>query len=384
MFTNIRSNVIYRNPKPHVRSRSAYFPSVVNLGGNELLCLYTVAEAFEAVNMRLYLSRSLDGGETWAEEGRILPEEEGLYSEAGRLSLAPNGDLVALVVRHDRSLAPEEGFLNPETDGFVPMAFHLSRSADGGRTWSPPERVREPIEGPSFELCVPVLHLSDGRLLLPTSTWRGWDGRLPNGNRMGAFVSTDNGRTWPDFIDIMRDPTDARIYWESRVLEHAPGRLAATAWCHDSTTGEDHENHYALSGDGGRTWSPPMPMEGIRGQTMDTHVLGPDHFLCISRRMDRPGLWAFEARIDGTRWVSGEQHPLWGADAGGLTGRTENMAGNFAALRFGAPCTTDLGDNRVHVAFWCHEDHMSILRAFILDLDPALHDAATTSRKSVN
>ena len=48
------------------------------------------------------------------------------------------------------------------------------------------------MAGPSFELCAPVTLLGDGRWLLPTSTWRGWDGALPNGHREERLPNTLN------------------------------------------------------------------------------------------------------------------------------------------------------------------------------------------------
>ncbi|NLB94869.1 MAG: hypothetical protein GX785_04095, partial [Armatimonadetes bacterium] len=60
------TGIVYRNPKPHVWSRQAYFPSVVNLGGGELLCSMVIGQAFESPDCRVYLARSRDEGRTWS------------------------------------------------------------------------------------------------------------------------------------------------------------------------------------------------------------------------------------------------------------------------------------------------------------------------------
>ncbi|GIT30141.1 MAG: hypothetical protein Ct9H300mP1_21870 [Planctomycetaceae bacterium] len=57
----METGVVFRNPMAHVTSRHAYFPSAIPLGNGEVLVSYNVGEAFEAENLRVHLSRSLDG-----------------------------------------------------------------------------------------------------------------------------------------------------------------------------------------------------------------------------------------------------------------------------------------------------------------------------------
>src|SRR5690606_8691443 len=191
------------------------FPSVAVLdSGQEMLATYVRAEAFEAVNMRVYLARSCNGGRSWQQEGP-LPTGVGNqpWSETARLTCTPQGELIVLLTRFDRSAHLEEGLCNPQTMGLAPMRFLTLRSQDGGRTWSSPEPIQPPLRGPEFELCAPITCLSDGRWLLPTSTWRSWEGELPNGNRMVAFASQDHGRTWPSYLNVMTSPDNRLIFW---------------------------------------------------------------------------------------------------------------------------------------------------------------------------
>ena len=80
------------------------------------------------------------------------------------------------------------------------MDLWLVRSEDRGRTWSRPELLVPPVEGPSWEVCHPIVELRDGRWLLPISSWMGWHGDAADGMRAMAFESTDRGRTWPRAI----------------------------------------------------------------------------------------------------------------------------------------------------------------------------------------
>ena len=356
------TGLLFRNSQPHVRSVHAYFPSVAALPDGRLLAVFALAEAFEATNMHTFCARSEDAGETWAVLGPLDTAQPGrLTSDAGRITLLPSGEVAALLQRADRSEHPEEGLANPETMGFVPTEFLVLRSSDGGSTWSRPAPIEPPLVGPSFELCSPITVLEDGRWVLPTSTWPAWDGYGPNGTRMVAFVSEDGGRTWPTYWNVMEHPRDQVVYWESKIVQFPDGRLLAVAWGYDKEAGQDVPNPYALSPDGGKTWTSPRST-GLRGQTLAAICVGADSVLCVYRRMDRPGLWACLSRIDGTGWVNEEHAALWGAGVGGLTGVSDNMVANFNVLRFGAPCITRLADGSLFVAFWCYEDCVSNIR----------------------
>lgn len=363
MLQNIQTGLIYRNAKPHVMSRHAYFPSVVARGGGDLVALYVLGQAFEATDLHVHVARSEDGGLSWQPLGRLCPETPGrLTTDAARLTALPDGRLVAVVVRHDRSEHPEEGLANPATLGFVPVEVLLLWSADGGRSWSEPQPIEPPLEGPSFELCAPVTVLSDGRWLWPTSTWRDWDGRLPNGNRTGAFVSDDAGLSWPTWMDVFANPGGNLIFWESKIIELPDGRLLAVAWCYDEEIETDRPNQYTVSHDGGATWTAPASLD-VYGQTMTPLALDDGRVLCVYRRTDQPGLWVNRGHFDGDRWVNLSEEPLWGhQSAVGRTISGHSMVENFHALRFGAPSVLALPDGGLMVAFWCYEDCVSAIR----------------------
>ena len=356
------TGLVYRNPKPHVRSVHAYFPSVVTLPNGEMLAALCFAEAFEAVNMHVWLARSTDDGETWSLERRLTPDTPGrLTSDACRITAMPDGEVVAFVVRHDRTDHPDEGLTNVANMGFVPTELLLMRSRDGGRTWTDPETVEPPLVGPSFELCSPITPLRDGRWLLPTATWRGWDGDCPNGMRTIALVSRDRGATWPEWLPVFGKPDRPVLHFESKVVELPDGRLVGTSWGYDEGAAADLPNQYVVSEDGGLTWTPPLST-GLHGQTLTPFVLPDGQIFCVYRRIDRPGLWANLSCLDGVRWVNEAAEPLWGAGVTGLTAAGENMAQNFHVLRFGAPCVHRAPGGDVFVAFWCYEDCVSNIR----------------------
>jgi len=363
-----KSGLIYRNPKPHVRSVHAYFPSVVVMANGEMLASVVLAEAFEAANARTNLCRSVDNGETWQLKGLVYPgTTDRLTSDASRLTATPEGEVLAYMVRADRSEHPDEGLTNPETLGFVPTELMLLRSSDFGRTWTDPTPITPPLEGPSFELCSPITILRDGRWVIPTLTWPAWDGHCPDGVKLVALVSQDRGRSWPEYWDVMQASAGRVYFWESKIVEFPDGRLLAVAWTYDDVASKDRPNHFAISTDGGKTWSPPAST-GLMGQTMTPLLLDDNRILCVYRRMDRPGLWANLSHLEGDRWINDSDEPMWGTQASGLTATSENMAHNFNVLRFGAPCLTRLDDGTIFVAFWCYEDCVSVIRWFKINV----------------
>ena len=361
---NLKTGVLYKNPEPHIRSIHAYFPSVAVLESGEMLATIVLGEAFEAMNLCAHVARSVDGGGTWTLEGPIDSGTPGrLTSNSARLSLLPDGRLVALVARFDRTEHPDEGLSNPDTIGFAPTDFLLYFSDDAGRSWDGPEKISTPFGDVPLEICAPVTPLKNGRCLIPTSTWNLWDDGSPYGFRMVVLVSDDGCRTWPDSVDVMVDPAGKTLFWESKVVELPDSRLLTVVWKHDIGSGIDLPNHYSLSGDGGRSWSEPRTT-GLMGQTPAPFVLDDGRVLCVYRRMDVPGLWANVSRIEGDEWINEASEPLWGHTAGGLTGSSVNPVENFATLRFGAPCIAHLPNGTVFVAFWCYEDCISVIRWF--------------------
>jgi hypothetical protein len=362
------TGLIYRNPKPHVYSIHAFFPSVVLMENGELLATLALGQALESPTVNTYVARSVDGGRTWKLEDPIRPaSRDRLITRHSRVTALPDGEVVVLTAREDRTDNPEQA-IHPETMGRRPMAFTIVRSSDHGQTWSDPELLEPPLVGPAFELCCPITPLSDGRWIIPTHTWPGWDGSCPHGPQMVAFVSYDRGRTWPDHMEVMRDPEERVWYWESKIVELLDGRLLAVAWAHDVVASEDHPNQYAISEDGGETWSPPTST-GLLGQTLTPFVLDSGEILSVYRRMDEPGLWASLSHLEGDRWVNDAWEPLWGARSPRLVDRSGDTVKDFQALRFGAPCITRLGDGALLVAFWCYEDCISNIRWFRLQVD---------------
>ena len=67
----LATGIVYENPKPHLRTRHAFHPTIVDVGNGEWLCAYDVGEAVESLDYNAFRSRSPDRGATWTPEGPI-------------------------------------------------------------------------------------------------------------------------------------------------------------------------------------------------------------------------------------------------------------------------------------------------------------------------
>lgn len=154
MIEVVESHVVYENAKPNLRSRHGYFPGVVQLPSGELLALVVIGEAFEAVDLTTYVTRSADLGRTWQLQGPMFDTRRDPHrtSDFMKPQILRDGSLVALGYRFDRK-DPEQPIAIAETDGALNGDDIASSSTDEGRTWTParviPRRTPELIEFPS-------------------------------------------------------------------------------------------------------------------------------------------------------------------------------------------------------------------------------------------
>lgn len=202
------------------------FPDICRLKNGNLLCVFYAGYGHvsqpnekQPHGGRICAVRSTDEGQTWSASRTVVdtPEDDRDPS----VCCLPDGTLLCNFFTYGK---------NTECDTC------LTRSSDGGQTWSAPEVVV-----PSFATSTPLRRLRSGRLLLMVYTVDG------NGKRAFAAVSLsdDRGKTWsaPRPIGLKA----GRTLDETDVFERKDGTLLAVM--REVMCG-------AESKDGGKTWGP--------------------------------------------------------------------------------------------------------------------------------
>jgi sialidase-1 len=365
----LESGVVYRNPLPAVRSAHAYFPTIVVLPSGELLVGMDIGSAFESIDVRSYTCRSSDGGSTWTKpEFLFQPDESrGCISTTCRIGSVFDGEVLGWACLYDRSRT-DYGLGNPQVEGFCRTDFATVRSNDGGRSWSTPKAVELPANWQHFETCAPPYRVDNRRLLVLTSPWSNWEGKPSPWNQNGmAFGSNDNGQTWTELVQVFHDDAGHLNFYEQSFAQLSDGRLAAMAWVYDRNRGQNANNRIAFSDDGGRTFNSGIETP-LEGETCRPIGLPENHLLVIYRRVDKKGLWAHLARIEGEQWSVLGELQLWNGLHGIQPSTRQGTLAQMSQLKFGCPSVVQLHGGDIFVVFWCVEDCVSNIRWLRLQL----------------
>jgi predicted neuraminidase len=200
----------------------------------------------------------------------------------------------------------------------------LTTSTDGGKTWSPPERLPQGFAGPIKNKPV---ELPNGELLCPSSSEdKGW--------RVHFERTRDLGKTWQR-TDAINDGKEFGVI-QPTVFFHKGGKLQSLF---RSRQGKIVE---AWSEDQGKTWGRlsatplPNPNSGIDGLTLKDgrHLLVYNHVITPS------GKWGDRAPLN---VAVSEDGKIWKAALALETGP--------ASAEYSYPAVIQTGDGLVHITY---------------------------------
>ena len=172
-------------------------------------------------HMDIGLSRSTDGGKTWAAPRPImdmgthgaLPENQNGCSDPNILVDTQTGEIIVTAVWTHGKPGTHQWRGNgsePGLDIATSTQFLAVRSNDDGQTWSSPENWTKQLKDPKWYLFAPApgngITMTDGTLVIPTQG-RDQTG-LPFSN---VIYSRDHGKTWTVSNPARSDTTECAV-----------------------------------------------------------------------------------------------------------------------------------------------------------------------------
>lgn len=354
----LETGTLYANPDPLLVSRQAAFPGLARLANGDIVALFSIGQAFDAADMRAYVSRSTDNGHTWSTPTPLhtktfTPEE----SETFKPVALADGSLLATgyVFLRPTPLTP---IVDPKTNELLPLHNKLCRSHDGGHTWTVPERFI--VEDAGLELSGPVIQRASGELLGSGAPFH-----LGPDNHEGWLISSiDNGETWQKKSIFFRATPSTVAPWESRVIDFGGTRIGVLFWAFDIAAGRNLTNHLALSEDGGKTLR--TIDTGIPAQASNGLALGHSEMLSIHAHRECPvGLNVYRSRLDHDRLEVLDTLALFADER---LGQGTGEADPFASLRFGQPSLLTLGNGEYLACCWQVENGQHVIKTFRIRL----------------
>lgn len=355
----LETSTIYANPDPLLVSRQALFPGLLQLPDGDIIALFSIGQAFDAADMRSFVSRSGDEGRTWSEPTRLHHETWLIdEQEAFKPMLLRDGSILAtgyVFVRPD----PLQPIVEPETFAVPELRVKVSRSTDNGRSWSVPCAVD--IEGAPLEMSGPGTQLSSGRIIAATSPFH----LRKDGHAGWIVASDDNGASWFRLSEFFRAPGGNVHAWECRLAAWGEGRVAVMWWAYDHVAEKNLNNHVAFSSDGAESFGPAVDT-GVYGQSSSLIHLAGDTLLTIhTHRENDAALIVRRVDVRGGGFRVEEELSLFASQSMGST--TADMKQQFGDLKFGQPSLLQLASGDILACCWAFENHQYVIKSFRIE-----------------
>jgi hypothetical protein len=325
-------------------------PRCVTDGKERLFCTYMSQSRLGINDFTPMFCQSDDFGKSWSTPRPIWLELIGQSSIFCNISRGLMGELFVFGSR-TRIDTPGESFWSEEHKGLKANELIWANSRDDGRSWTLPHGVPLPYAG-SAEAPGPMLVTRGGRWIGPYSPYNLMDGSVAvDCGRVIAMLSDDGGKVWKPTEMIRFDEPDS-VGAEAWVTELSDGRILGTTWHADlSSNKRAYPNCYAISKDGGETWSKTRST-GITANTTALSTLPDGRALFITvRRRDDVGIWLSVVKPSEDDFGVLSDQRIWSANRATQNGEQANHD-NWTAFTFGEPAAAILPDGSLFLVFW--------------------------------
>lgn len=246
-------------------------------------------------------------------------------------------------------------FFNEKTEGLLDTRIFLTLSSDAGKTWSQPQLADTYPIRESLPLTGPILLTSDGSWVCQFEVNKHYNDPRPWRHASMLIFSSDQGRTWNEFVVVTNDPANRFFYWDQRPAVIDGSRMLNLFWTYDNKKAVYLNMHARASGDNGRNWS-PLWDTGVPGQPAPPVPLKGDRIAMVY--VDRTNVPTIKARLsaDGGRsWPKRTETVLFRPPALSQTRDKKSMRDawrEMARFSTGLPATAALPNGDFVVVFY--------------------------------
>ena len=335
-------------------------PRIVVLPSGEAICSFMFSAKTATNDFVPALCRSTDHGRTWSERQLVWPHLREKWSVFTGISCDPYSARLYLYGTRTPIDVPGESNWSTITQGLKANELIGSSSADNGRTWTEPTVIPMPIAG-SAEAPGPLCVTRTGRWLACYSPYNTFDPSLAvDWSQVVVMFSDDAGSTWRHVSMLRFDRPDIGAA-EAWVIELSDRRLLGTCW-RTPDDGSELPNAYAMSSDGGTTWT-PTNSTGTMGQTTALAPLtyGRALFLYNQRKHGDPGVRVAVVRPSESSFGLEHDDYLWRAETRTQSASSGGLS-EWSDFSFGEPSIARLPDETWLAVLWCIQPSGSGIR----------------------